>query len=100
MKSQLLHNDIEICSTHNEGKLFVVERFIRTLKNNIYKYITSISKNVNVEKPAGFDTLTFAKKIDLASLESEIDKLDISKLKTTPVDFKKSSDVRRQRSCQ
>ena len=54
---------------------------------------------MNVEKAAGFDTSTFAKKVDLASLKSEIDKLDISKLKTTPVDFKKSSDVRRQRSC-
>ena len=26
------------------------ERFIRTLKNNIYKYLTSISKNVNIDK--------------------------------------------------
>ena len=69
MKSQLLNNDIEICSTYNEGKPFAVERFIRTLKNNIYKYITSISKNVNVEKAAGFDTSTFAKKVDLASLK-------------------------------
>ena len=35
-------------STHNEGKSVVAERFIRTLKSNIYKYMTSISKNVNV----------------------------------------------------
>ena len=34
-------------STHNEGKYVVAERFIRTLKNKIYKYITSISKNVD-----------------------------------------------------
>ena len=31
-------------STHNEGKSVFVERFIRTLKNKIYKYIISISK--------------------------------------------------------
>ena len=33
-------------STHNEGKSVVAERFIRTLKNKIYKYTTDISKNV------------------------------------------------------
>ena len=29
-------------STHNEGKSVIAERFIRTLKNKIYKYMTSI----------------------------------------------------------
>ena len=37
-------------STHNEGKYVVAERFIRTLNNKIYKYITSISKNVYIDK--------------------------------------------------
>ena len=37
-------------STNNEGKSVVVERFIRTLKNKIYKYMTSISKNVYIDK--------------------------------------------------
>ena len=37
-------------SMHNEGKSVVVERFIRTLKNKIYKYMTSISKNVYIDK--------------------------------------------------
>ena len=32
--------------THNEGKSVVVERFIRTLRNKIYKHMTAISKNV------------------------------------------------------
>ena len=36
-------NDIEMYSTHNEGKSVVAERFIRTLKYKIYKYMTSIS---------------------------------------------------------
>ena len=33
-------------STHNEGKPVVAERFIRILKNKIYKHMTAISKNV------------------------------------------------------
>ena len=37
-------------SIHNEGKSVVAERFIRTLKNKIYKYMTSISKNVFTDK--------------------------------------------------
>ena len=37
-------------SIHNEGKSVVAERFIRTLKTKIYKYMTSISKNVYTEK--------------------------------------------------
>ena len=50
MKSWLEKNDIEMYSTHNEGISVVAERFIRTLKNKIYKYITSISKNVYIDK--------------------------------------------------
>ena len=37
-------------STHNERKPVVAERFIKTLKNKIYKYMTSISKNVHIDK--------------------------------------------------
>ena len=37
-------------SVHNEGKSVVAERFIRTLKNKFYKYVTSISKNVYIDK--------------------------------------------------
>ena len=33
-------------STYNEGKSVVAERFIRTLKNKIYKHMTAVSKNV------------------------------------------------------
>ena len=43
-------NDIEMYSTLNEGKSVIAERFIRTLKNEIYKYITSISKRVYIDK--------------------------------------------------
>ena len=43
-------NDIKMHSTHNEGKSVVPEKFIRTLKNKTYKYMTSISKNVYIGK--------------------------------------------------
>ena len=50
MKSWLEKNDIEMYSTHNEGKSVVAERFIRTIKNKIDKHMTSISKNVYIDK--------------------------------------------------
>ena len=50
MKPWLEKNDIEMYSTHNEGKSVVAERFIRTIKNKIYKHMTSISKNVYNDK--------------------------------------------------
>ena len=37
-------------STRNEGKSVVAKIFIRTLKNKIYKHMTSISKNVYIDK--------------------------------------------------
>ena len=49
-KKWLQDNDIIICSTNNEGKSVVAERFIRTLKSKIYKYVTSISKNVYIDE--------------------------------------------------
>ena len=41
-KNWLQDNDITMYSTHNEEKSVAAERFIRTLKNNIYKHMTSI----------------------------------------------------------
>ena len=49
-KKWLKDNNIEMYPTHNEGKYVVTERFIRTIKNKIYKYMTSISKNVYINK--------------------------------------------------
>ena len=48
MKSWLEKNDIEMYSTHNEEKSVDAERYIRTLKSKIYKYMTSVSKNVSI----------------------------------------------------
>ena len=52
VKSWLEKNAIKMYSIHNEGKSVVAEGFIRTLKNKIYKYMTSLSKNIliNIEK--------------------------------------------------
>ena len=49
-KKWLRDNSIEMYSIHNEGKSVVAEKLIRTRKNKIYKYMTSISKNVYIDK--------------------------------------------------
>ena len=43
-KTWLKDNDIEMYPIKNEGKSVVDERFIRTLKTQIHKYMTSVSK--------------------------------------------------------
>ena len=49
-KKWLKDNAIVMYSTNNKGKSVITERFIRTLKNKIHKYMTSISKNVYIDK--------------------------------------------------
>ena len=49
-KKWLRDNDIKMYSTSNKGKSVIAERFIQTLKNKIYKYMTSVSKNVYINK--------------------------------------------------
>ena len=41
-KKWIKDDDIKMYSTNNEGKSVTAERFIRTLKNEIYKYMTAI----------------------------------------------------------
>ena len=50
MKSWLEKNNTGISSKHNGGKSVVGERFIRTLKNELYKYLTLISNNVYIDR--------------------------------------------------
>ena len=45
-KDVLKINNIEMYSTYKEGKSVVAERFIKTLKNKIFKHMTAISKNI------------------------------------------------------
>ena len=49
-KKWLKDNDIEMYSIQNEGKSVVAERFLRTLKTKIYKYMTSVSKDLYMDK--------------------------------------------------
>ena len=46
LKKWLSDNNIIMYSTYNEGKSVVVERFIRTLKNKLYKHMTTTGQNV------------------------------------------------------
>ena len=46
MKPWIEIYDIEMHSTNNEEKSVVAQRYIRTLKNKIYKHMTSILKNI------------------------------------------------------
>ena len=50
IKSWLQDNDIEIYLIHNVGKSVVAERFIRTLKNKINKYMISIFESRYIDK--------------------------------------------------
>ena len=49
-QSWLQDKNLEMYSIYNKGKSVVAERFIRTLKNKIYKCMTSISKNMYIDK--------------------------------------------------
>ena len=59
---------------HNEGKSVVAERFISTWNSKIYKYITSISKNVYTDK--------------LANIVNKYNKIIHSPIKMKPADIK------------
>ena len=43
-------NNIEMYLRHKKGKYVIAEWFIRTFKNKIYKYMTSVSKKMYVDK--------------------------------------------------
>ena len=78
-KKWLKDNDIEMYSTNNEGKSVIAERFIRTLKNKIYKYMTSISKNVYIDK--------------LDDIVNKYNNTYHSTIKMKPVDVKSSTYI-------
>ena len=54
-KRFLKNNNIEMYSTNNKGKSVVAERFIRTLKNKIYKYMAAVS----LKNKVYFDVLRY-----------------------------------------
>ena len=56
-------------------------------------YLSNYITKADLENATGVCTSKFTKKINLASLKSEIENLDTDKLKATPVDLSKVSDV-------
>ena len=56
---------------------------------NLFNFVT----NADLKNATGVDRSIFSNKADLASVKVEINKLDIDKLETTPVDLNKLSDV-------
>ena len=78
-KRWLQDNDIVMYSAHNEVKPVVSERFIRTLKNKIYKYMTSISKNVYIDK--------------LDDIVNEYNNTYLRTIKMKPIDVKDNADI-------
>ena len=56
---------------------------------DLFNFVT----NADLKNATGVDRSKFSNKVDLASLKVEINKLDIDKLETTPVDLNKLSDV-------
>ena len=66
-------------SIHNEGKSVVAKRFIRTLKTKIYKYMTSLSKNVYIDK--------------LHEIVNEYNNKYHRKIETKPVDIKDNTYI-------
>ena len=72
-------NDIEMYSTLNKGKSAIAERFIRTLKNKICKYITSVSKKVYID--------------ELDDIVKKYNNTDHSKIKIKPVDVKSNTYI-------
>ena len=78
-KKWLKDNDIEMYSIDNEGKSVIAERSIRTLKTKIYKYMTSVSKNVYIDK--------------LDDIVGEYNNTYHRKIKMKPVDVKDNTYI-------
>ena len=68
-----------MCSIRNEGKSVVTERFIKTLKTKTYKYMTSVSKNIYIDK--------------LDDIVGEYNNTYYRTIKIKPVDIKDNSYI-------
>ena len=60
---------------------------------NVKVYLSNYGTKADIKKVQHVDTSSFALKKNLASLKTEVDKLDIDKLAPVPVDLSKLSDV-------
>ena len=95
------------------GKVMIIYSIVGLIKETLYKMSQYFPKpyrnfggNINfkvdfpnyatkadVKNETGVETSKLAAKFDLTSLKAEIDKIDIDKLKTVPVDLSKLSNV-------
>ena len=92
MKLWLEENAIEMYSSYNKGKSIVAERFIRTLKNKIYKYMTSVLKNVYIDK---LDDIV---NTDNSTYHRKREKMKFVDLKSiTCIDFNRETNKDRQK---
>ena len=66
-------------SIHNQGTFVAAERFIRTLKTKSYKYVTSVSKNVYIDK--------------VDDIVNEYNNTYHRTIKMKPVDVKNNTDI-------
>ena len=62
-------------------------------KINVKVHLSNYSTKTDIKNILYVDTSSFALKSNLASLKSEVDKLDINNLVPVPVDLSKLSDV-------
>ena len=60
---------------------------------NVKVDLSNYATKADIENITHVDTSSFASKINLATLKTEVDKLDTDRLKTVPVDLSKLSNV-------
>ena len=81
------------------GKAGLIKKTMHKISQYFPKPYHSLERNVKVESDlssyakTGVDTSKLAAKSDLVSLTAKVDKIDVYKLKTIPVDFSKLSNA-------
>ena len=60
---------------------------------NVKVHLSNYASKADIKNISQVDTSSFALKIDLANLKTEVDKLHIDKLLPIPVDLSKLSDL-------
>ena len=96
-KEVLKENHMEKYSTYNEGKSAVAEKFIKTLKNKIYKHMTAVLKDFDVLDVIvdEYDN-TFHKTIKIKPIDIKLDSYSVYNVESNEKDpkFKAGDHVR------
>ena len=73
---------------------YIPERYNNIkMKVKVYSHLHTYATKSNLKGTTDIDTSKFAKKFDLANLKTDVDKLDIDKVKTVPIELSNLSDV-------